>query len=137
MLLPAVFPDQKQSFLFIIVLVTGVGAGGLLYFFSPADTGYFPSCPFYVLTGLYCPGCGSLRSMHSLLHGNLSGALAGNPLLILSLPLLVLISIIRKVRPELYFRFSVGYIMLAVIIMYWILRNIPFFPFTCLAPYTP
>src|SRR5438309_10494082 len=61
------------------LLTAGVGAG-MLWFFDPASAGIFPSCPLHYLTGLYCPGCGSLRAIHALLHGNLSGACAMNPL---------------------------------------------------------
>jgi hypothetical protein len=61
------------------------GAGLLLlYFCDPAATAWFPSCPFRALTGYECPGCGTLRAMHQLLHGHVlaawhlnAGAVAG------------------------------------------------------------
>src|ERR1043165_6822442 len=59
-----------------------------LYWRNPAYSRIFPPCPFYWLTGLYCPGCGSLRALHFLFHGQLCAALGMNPLLIFSLPLL-------------------------------------------------
>jgi hypothetical protein len=37
-------------------------------------------CPVRALTGLPCPGCGLLRSMHLLVHGRIGGALGTNPL---------------------------------------------------------
>jgi hypothetical protein len=36
---------------------------------------------------LPCPGCGSLRAAHQLLHGNLSAAWALNKALLIGLPL--------------------------------------------------
>ncbi|MGA8200207.1 MAG: DUF2752 domain-containing protein, partial [Candidatus Sulfotelmatobacter sp.] len=60
-----------------------------LDFFDPATSGLFPPCPLHYLTGWYCPGCGSLRALHQLLHGNLSAAWALNPLTVLLLPFLV------------------------------------------------
>ena len=47
-------------------------AGGLtvVYFFDPRNPGPYPICPFFGLTGCYCPGCGTLRALHQLLHGN-------------------------------------------------------------------
>src|SRR2546421_13112009 len=57
-----------------------------LYHFDPAITEVFPICPFRYLTGYYCPGCGSLRALHQLLHGNLAAALGYNPLMVFTLP---------------------------------------------------
>lgn len=37
-------------------------------------------CPFRTVTGLLCPGCGSGRALHHLLHGEVGLALAHNPL---------------------------------------------------------
>jgi uncharacterized protein DUF2752 len=39
-----------------------------------------PLCPFRLLTGLPCPGCGLTRSLVSLLHGDLSAAVFFHPL---------------------------------------------------------
>jgi Protein of unknown function (DUF2752) len=37
-------------------------------------------CPFRLLTGLPCPGCGMTRSLVSLAHGDLIGSLFFHPL---------------------------------------------------------
>lgn len=59
------------------------GAGGLiLFFFDPARSGFYPSCLFHKLTGLQCPGCGALRALHHLLHGEIWTALQFNALLV-------------------------------------------------------
>ena len=47
---------------------------------DPYEPGHYPVCPTYALAGIYCPGCGMLRATHDLLHGDLAGALARNPL---------------------------------------------------------
>ena len=44
-----------------------------------------------MLTGLKCPGCGSQRAVHALLHADLASAFAHNALLVLSLPYLALL----------------------------------------------
>lgn len=54
------------------------------------DLPYRPLCPFYVLTGFWCPGCGSSRAMHALTHGDVTEALARNPVTTVVVPLLVL-----------------------------------------------
>jgi O-antigen ligase len=59
----------------------------VLYFFPPAETRFYPRCIFHAVTGLECPGCGSLRAAHSVLHGDFAMAFRLNPLLFILLPL--------------------------------------------------
>lgn len=47
---------------------------------DPTQSGHYPSCPFLFLTGYYCPGCGSLRAVHALTHGDVDAALGHNVL---------------------------------------------------------
>lgn len=62
------------------------GMVGWLYFrFDPAQYP-FPKCPFIAITGYQCPGCGSQRALHLLLHGQVDDALQANPLFVLALP---------------------------------------------------
>jgi len=103
---------------------------GLLYLFDPAETHLFPPCAFHALTGLYCPGCGSTRAVHQLLHGCVSGALSMNPLLVISLPFLALLCARRKLS----LRPWVAWCALAVLLSYGVLRNIDAWPFFLLAP---
>jgi Protein of unknown function (DUF2752) len=56
-----------------------------LIVFDPATTWWFPSCPFYAITGWLCPLCGSLRAVHALLHGAPLAALAFNPFTVVGL----------------------------------------------------
>ena len=52
-----------------------------IYHNDPSDTTSgvpFPKCLFFSLTGLQCPGCGSQRALHSLLHLDLVAALRYN-----------------------------------------------------------
>jgi len=60
----------------------------LLYWFDPGQHAFYPRCQFYALTGLYCPGCGSLRALHQLFHGHLAAAFHFNALLLLAMPAL-------------------------------------------------
>lgn len=89
------------------------------------------------LTGFYCPGCGALRAMHELLHLHFLRAFALNPLLVVSLPLmagytgyLLFTGGLRRSLPQ-----AVYLSALSVIIAFWLLRNIPHYPFTLLAPH--
>jgi hypothetical protein len=55
---------------------------------DPNEPGHYPTCPLLATTGLYCPGCGTMRALHDLAHGDLAGAMARNPLVVLALPVL-------------------------------------------------
>ena len=56
---------------------------------DPYRAGSYLGCPFHLLTGLYCPICGSTRALYDLAHLNLSAAWGMNPLFVLTVPLLV------------------------------------------------
>ncbi len=47
---------------------------------DPNTPGHYPICPLKAFTGLDCPGCGGLRAVHSLAHGDVVGALNHNVL---------------------------------------------------------
>lgn len=70
----------------------------VVYLFDPAQGG-FPICPFRALTGLLCPGCGSQRALHALLHGKVGMAFGHNALLVASLPLLAVQGLWTKAFP--------------------------------------
>jgi hypothetical protein len=116
-----------------ILLAAGLAAGMLilLYFFSPSKTAVFLPCPFHLLTGLYCPGCGSLRAMHSLLHGRVADALSFNPLMVVSIPVLGLMLF----NPRWMYRPWVPWVVFGILIGYGVARNIPVWPFHMLAPH--
>jgi hypothetical protein len=74
-----------------LLIATGLGVALVIYYqYNPATVTFFPPCPFLLLTGLPCPGCGSQRCLHQLLHGHVVDAFALNPLLVLSLPYLLI-----------------------------------------------
>jgi hypothetical protein len=75
-----------------VVVVAFVGVVGvlLLWFFDPSQGGFFPPCPLFKFTGLQCPGCGTTRALHALVHGDVVGAFRWNPFTMGLLPFLVL-----------------------------------------------
>lgn len=50
---------------------------------DPNESGHYPVCPLFAVTGLYCPGCGGLRGAHAFAHGDLAAALGANALAVL------------------------------------------------------
>ena len=106
----------------------------LLYSFPPAETRFYPRCIFHVVTGLECPGCGSLRAAHSVLHGDFATAFRLNPLLFVLLPLAGLTCVVY--RPAGLSAIPAKWIwaLLGVIIAFGVLRNLPFAPFNYFNP---
>lgn len=107
-----------------------LAALALLYAFGPAEQAFLPPCPSHALFGLHCPACGALRAMHHLLHGDLETAFSLNPLLLLSIPVVGLLLL----RPKLLHARSTPWIAVILLVSYTILRNIPVWPLTFLAP---
>lgn len=134
-------PPSLQRWLPLAAVATlAVGATVVLHNVDPYAAGNpLPSCPLYALTGLYCPGCGSTRCLYSLVHFDLPGAMAMNPLLVLSLPLLLLMLLngagIRPRRLDPLMRLLASPMFwLIVLVGYAVLRNLPWAPFTGMAP---
>lgn len=135
--------DSKMRWLQPALIILALGfVTAVFYLQNPAQSGIFPPCPLFAWTGLYCPGCGSLRATHQLLHGNLVGAFKLNPLAVLSIPFLIYgyvahVTLIRtgKTLPGSFLKSSIIWIIFAFIICYGVLRNVPVYPFTLLAPH--
>ena len=115
-------------FLFPVLLVVGM----VYYFNNPAESWFFLKCPVNYVTGLNCPGCGSQRAIHELLHLNFKQAFAYNPLLIAAIPYTALGIAFNtetlKTRYPKTRKFFYGqralYVVLVVVILFFILRNI-------------
>jgi len=107
-----------------------------LFLFEPGKTGFFPVCMFRLCTGFTCPGCGSTRAMHQLLHGHVLAAFMLNPLFLLAIPFL-LYALVRYsvvvmrggVPRQNLLPASFIYALFFVILSFWIFRNTPFYPF--------
>jgi hypothetical protein len=56
---------------------------------DPHQSGSWGYCPFKLLTGFDCPGCGGLRAVNDLTHGHLSAAAGSNLMFVASVPLLL------------------------------------------------
>lgn len=117
--------------LYIIIGVVALSGLAAIYFaFDPAGSIFFPKCPFLTMTGWKCPGCGSQRAIHALLHGDLSTAWEMNALLLAELPLMALLAaawMLRHRYPRLRAVFGSRPFILSVtsIIVFWtIVRNI-------------
>ena len=119
--------------------VAGIAVAGLAYvgLRNPTSGGFLP-CPFHAVTGLWCPGCGMTRALHSLLHGDVAGALSSN----LFLPVVMVavgwaflswvvpsIPSITRIVPS-----RVWTALIGLAVLYAVLRNLPVPALRTLAP---
>jgi hypothetical protein len=119
--------------------VVAFGVWALRSFDPNASNSPFMACLFERFTGLYCPGCGTTRGLHALVHGDLGQMMAMNPLLpvlMIATPLIALHGMgYRMPLPARAMRaLNSPRLWLAVILGYWVMRNLPWWPFTLLAP---
>jgi hypothetical protein len=99
--------------------------------------GPLPVCPTKALLGIDCPGCGSLRMLYSLLHGNLMTAARFNALGLVAVVLLVWAYLVwtygrvtgRRIRSWQHQRWS-AMLALSLVVIWFVVRNIPFAPFS-------
>ncbi len=116
-------------------------ASTVLFLFNPVSAGFYPPCLVKLLTGFYCPGCGTARALHQLLHGDFLKALDFNPLLVISLPFLaygflsyVLSGLGQRGFPRIFTSSFWTWAIYSTMFVYTLLRNIPIYPLTVLAP---
>ena len=110
----------------------------LLYFsFNPEHGLLFPKCPSYQFLGIYCPGCGSQRAMHDLLHLRIGDAIGHNVLMLPALFVLAQHGLVKtgflKSQSFLNYRYA-PIIVLIIVVLFMLLRNLKMYPFEYLAP---
>lgn len=130
---------QEMKFLKISLISIVVGAFLYYYYnFSPVtESSKFLSCPSKMIFGLNCPGCGSQRMIHSLLHFRFSEAFGYNPLLFLVLPFVLILTFQfvsntffnTNYRIKLLYNNKFVWSLFAVLLVYMVLRNMDFWPF--------
>ena len=132
------FPSWRLAALLALALTSAV----LLFAWraGPTPPAWYPQCPFHALTGLHCPGCGSARVLHDLAHARFSAACGHNILIIALAPFLLawtalsLWRALRHNRPPLRAPLGAARLLLILVLLFWIARNLPWWPLTLLAP---
>ena len=117
-----------KNWIFVVIILVIVGYYFLL---NPYEQEYFfISCPFYQISGYQCPGCGSQRAFHELLHLRIFEAIKQNVLFVLAIPYVLLIFYTsfhqekyQKLRQILMGNKTL-LILLVVAILFGVLRNL-------------
>ena len=137
-----IIQKSRNIRIMLVVCAGAVAAAGAVYLYFHNPYSYPLPCLFYLVTGLYCPGCGAGRACYSILHGRFLDAFCYNPLMTLLLPLIGIYIAARTtdwaitggnhIDRLISVKLLLG--VLIAVLVYGILRNIPVFPFTLLAP---
>lgn len=120
---------NRRLFIAIGILVVLVGLC-VYFYFDPSDSAFFPKCAFFSMTGYKCPGCGSQRAIHAMLHGDALGAIRYNAMLLPAIPVVVLLFVAEfnsERWPRFYSKVNSRWMIWGCFIMvtaWWIGRNI-------------
>ncbi|CAO5231313.1 DUF2752 domain-containing protein [Frankia sp. AgKG'84/4] len=128
---PRVWSPRARLAGFAAVGALAGAAAVRVYLVDPARPGHYPTCPFRWATSLDCPGCGTLRALHQVLHGHVGEAANYNLFFVVVAPILTVgwvVAIARaagwrrglpRVPPRLLPAIPV------LVIAFWVLRNLP------------
>ncbi|MEU7663249.1 DUF2752 domain-containing protein [Streptomyces lincolnensis] len=114
------------------VLAAVAGAFAYVGTVDPNEAGHYPVCPLLRYTGIYCPGCGGLRSAHAFVHGDVLTALQDNAPAVmgyLGFAVLWTVWVVHAARgrrlridPPPALLWSLG----ALLLVFTVVRNLPF-----------
>ena len=130
-----------RLFLLFGIPLTIIGGGVALFFLNPSEHSFFPKCALYMATGFSCPGCGSTRALYQLTHGDVLEAMRLNPGLMALITLGItdyvrfVVSVIRgNPFQTLFGRLKLLSALMGVMLVYGVIRNLPWPLFESLAP---
>ncbi|MBE8472949.1 DUF2752 domain-containing protein [Streptomyces justiciae] len=114
------------------VLAAVAGAFAYVAAVDPNEPGHYPVCPLLHYTGLYCPGCGGLRSAHAFVHGDVMAALQDNAVAVLGylgFAVLWTVWVVRAARGR-PMRVDLGpphlWTLGTLLLVFTVVRNLPF-----------
>lgn len=100
--------------------------------FDPNEAGHYPVCPLLRYGGVYCPGCGGLRSAYAVVHGDFGTALGLNALAVAGYVLFAVLWTVwltRTLRGESFslpLRAVHWWTIAGVVLLFTVVRNLPF-----------
>jgi hypothetical protein len=124
---------RRQRMLTPVLVIGGLAAVTLaLRLRDPHEHGAWGFCPSAAL-GIYCPGCGGLRAVNDLTHGDVAAAASSNLAFVVALPFIVVGLLLwalgrwrgRPYRVPMSVITPVAYGSLALLAAFTVLRNLP------------
>ncbi|MFD9501645.1 DUF2752 domain-containing protein [Streptomyces sp. NPDC060035] len=114
------------------VMAVVIGAFGYVATVDPNEPGHYPVCPMLRFTGVFCPGCGGLRSAHAFAHGDIAAALGSNALAVVGYAVFAVVWLLWMVRASRGEPLRIGLAPVywwgvgAVLLIFSVVRNLPF-----------
>ena len=134
---------QRVALVLALAVLAALGVGYLARNDPEEGIAFFPKCVFRETTGWNCAGCGGTRAAYALTQGDVATAFRKNPLLLLMAPFLAAGILMegaawvfkeRYRGPRVRIPGRLAWVFPVVIVSYWVLRNVPVWPFELLAP---
>lgn len=94
-----------------------------LALFDPTEVAA-PQCTFRLLTGLDCPGCGTQRAIHALLHGRVADAWGYNAALFVAVPLIIIYMWSPRRMERVLYAPATLWTIAAATAAWWVFRNL-------------
>ena len=121
---------SRKRIVTLAVIVVLIVAAVVYFVVDPSSSRWMPRCIFLSLTGFKCPGCGSQRVIHALLHGDVALAAHYNAFLLGAIPVIGLYLIndytpLRSRRLDHVLKHPATIATLvALLLAWWVLRNV-------------
>lgn len=123
---------MRDRRVFLIMAFMGLLAvlAVVYYFFDPMEARWMPKCIWKVATATECPGCGSQRMAHALMHGDLRAAWQANAYALCMLPLvgvMLWLELFRERHPVMYSRVHSPvaiWVLTVSVLVWWVVRNL-------------
>lgn len=135
--------SKKRALLSVAMVFALVSGLLILRAFAPSASSFYPPCLFHKITGLHCPGCGGTRCLHALMNRRYAEAAHMNALFLVALPFLAWGALrwwwrwVRVLPQESGARMHpwLARGIAFSVVAFAVLRNLPWPPFTYLAPF--
>lgn len=118
--------SQLQKEIRYLLIILGIGFG---YYLWLNFTHLGIPCPFRMITGWLCPGCGITHMLIALIHLDFHTAYLENPILLLTLPFLIgeiiyqrYLQLTKQVNPQ--WNQVLLWLYVIALIIFGILRNL-------------
>ena len=121
---------RKNYVIAMSVIFVAVALAVVYYFVDPVEVTWMPRCLWKVATGTDCPGCGSQRMAHALMHGDFRAAWHANAYALCIIPVvgaMLCLELNRERYPSLYRKVHAPWLigtLVGSIFLWWLIRNL-------------
>ena len=121
---------NKRIFWIVAIAAVFTLLAVVYYFIDPVEVRWMPKCLWKMATGTDCPGCGSQRMAHALMHADLHAAWTANAYALCMLPVLAFLlwlEFCRESYPRIYVVIHSPVVIWSLagsVLVWWVVRNL-------------